>query len=93
MNRPVIHNRLLSAWLHRVANALFVCCLTLAGASLLAVSVQPGSTWQSFAYGLIYATPGIFLFVLLVNPDRFSAVEGIAGDDGYDELRDKPRPN
>ena len=86
MRRPVIHNRRLSGGLHRVVNALFGCFL-LAGLGALGLGYFSSSSWlSSLSFLGICLTPVAFIALLLVDPQRFSLIEGVAGDLGNDEL-------
>ena len=81
----MIHNRHLSETLHRICNATI-------GFFAMATT----SLWVNSLVPLRFQTMGLVLAFILtasatcalavVNPNRFSIVEGIAGDAGYDEL-------
>lgn len=82
----MIHNRYLPMWLNRV------CSGVLGAVVLAAISsiwfAEPSGTWRHvlsrcLLWGSVPA--GI---VLACFSHRFSIVEGVAGDDGYDELRE-----
>ena len=82
-----IHNRYLPAWAHRLANA------ALAAASLIGIAVlgfnllSPMSKLKEVCWWLVWAAAPVGLAVSFLNPRRFSLVNGIGGDVGYDELR------
>ncbi len=80
-----IHNRYLPPWAHRLANGV-TASLALAtagafGAGHLGCDSSPGKA----CLALLYASPA-GLFASCADPARFSLVEGVAGEDGYDEL-------
>jgi hypothetical protein len=73
----------LPQWAHRIANGV-VASLLLAlvgvwGTSALAAGSLP---WKVFAVVLYVSPTGVL--VSLLNPARFTLVEGIGGEDGYD---------
>ncbi len=80
-----VYNRYLPQWVHRIANGVMASlALALSGAfgtGQLACDTFFGKVCLT----LLYASPA-GLLVSCVDPTKFSLVEGIAGDDGYDEL-------
>jgi hypothetical protein len=80
-----LHNRLLPTWLHRLANGFLVwsCLLT-----ALAVAAPYGGkgvvSWLLTA--LLYVSPLLACLAAYFTP-RWSLAEGLAGADGYHELR------
>ncbi|MBL9091249.1 MAG: hypothetical protein JNL96_08490 [Planctomycetaceae bacterium] len=88
----MLHNRSLPLWLHRTCNGL------LGAGVLLAVGGlglgAPADGWRHIlARCLIWASVPVGI-ALVALTRRFSLVEGVAGDMGYDELRetDKDEP-
>jgi len=81
-----IHNRYLPQWLHRLFNAVLVGALsvTLGIVGLTAFSTIPVLSWL-FA-GLLFGSPLLAVAAALMA-HKFSVVRGIAGTDGYDELK------
>ncbi|MFB3895047.1 MAG: hypothetical protein ACE14V_01975 [bacterium] len=80
-----IHNCYLPEWLHRLCNGIYssVLCFTIATAGL--VYCQSYKLLYILSLCLYYLTiPVGILAAIFVN--RFSIVEGCAGEDGYDEL-------
>jgi hypothetical protein len=81
-----IHNRYLPQWLHRIANgvmaALFLACF---GANVSCYLTAGSLPWNAAILLLRLSAP-IGLSVAMIDPRKFSLVEGVAGDDGYDEL-------
>ncbi len=80
-----LHNRYLPQWGHRIANGVMASlCLTFIGA--LGVSNLAGESllWRACLV-LLYASPA-GLLASCADPARFTLVEGIAWEDGYDEL-------
>ena len=85
----MIHNSYLPRWLHRVCNGV------LGSAVLLGIGSiwfgQPAGSWQHLlSRCLIWSSIPVGIILALVAR-RCSIVEGVAGGDGYDELR-KPPP-
>ncbi len=79
MKRPVLHNRRLPNGLHRLANGVmgsFSVAMILVGLSKL-VFVPAWLFLVCIPIGLLCA---------YFDPERFTLVEGLAGEDGYDEL-------
>ena len=70
-----VRNHYLPAWLHRLCNAL------LGSAILTTVSILLWPNLLMLWFGL-----AAFVGLLLLNPNRFSIVEGVAGGDGYADL-------
>ena len=85
MNRPVIHNRFLPGWLHRIFCGLFgaVVFVTL-WAWLLSVVPTEALAFEAL-HSAIWLTPVVSLLCFLAAP-RISVVRGLAGEAGYDEL-------
>lgn len=80
-----LHNRYLPQWVHRIANGVIASLLLALAGAWGTTALAPGSfPWKLFFIAL-YASP-IGLLASLLNPGRFTLVEGIAGEDGYDEL-------
>ena len=75
---PFVRNHFLPKWLHRFCNALL---------SALGIGVALLLLWPSLRSGMIAIA--VFFIMLLVDPDRLSFVEGIAGGEGYSDLEDK----
>ena len=84
----MIHNFHLPQWLHRLACGAFgTVVLVLLGLNWLS---QPPGSWRHFlsVCFLVLSVPaGV---VLACVADRFSIVEGLAGDAGYEDLGKKP---
>jgi hypothetical protein len=76
--RPFVRNHFLPHWVHRFFNAA-IPSLLIATALLMLLS----NLWIGIGSGLV-----VFIVLLLVNPDRLSFVEGVAGEDGYCDLND-----
>ena len=74
MPRPVLHNRCLPGWIHRLANGAI--------GGLLAVALV--TTFLSVR--LLWVAIPVVIVRMLADPTKFSLVEGCAGNDGYDEL-------
>jgi hypothetical protein len=86
----MIHNRYLPESLHRVCNAAVG--FFGVGAASFCVNAHIALRFQTV--GLIAAVILTILatcLLAIVNPKRFSVVEGIAGDVGYDELAENRR--
>ena len=89
MRRPFVRNHYLPRWLHRIACGGF-------GAMVLAL---PGLNWLGEPAGSWRHIVGLYLLflsipvgvVLACIAHRFSIVEGLAGDVGYEDLEEKPR--
>ena len=80
-----LHNRYLPRWAHRIANGVVASMLLALAGVVGTTTLAPGSLpWRVFAV-VLYASP-TGLLASLLNPARFTLVEGIAGEDGYDEL-------
>jgi hypothetical protein len=79
----MIDNRHLPLWLHRVCNGLFPAAL-LAGFSSFWFGAPTG-TWSHFvSLCLLWSSIPVGLFFAAAT-HRFSVVEGLAGDVGYEE--------
>ena len=81
--RPFVRNHFLPRWLHRFFNALLP-ALVVATAVLMLLS----NFWGGIGCGV-----AAFVVLLFVNPDRFSFLEGIAGEDGYCDLDEPVDPH
>jgi hypothetical protein len=79
-----IHNRYLPEWLHRIANAAVVGCIWGAATAYLWLSASTGSLWRTITGFALSLTPLLMVAMFFV---RFSVVRGVAGGEGYDELR------
>lgn len=84
--RPMIHNRHLPLWLHRVCNGLFGAALLVGMGSIWLD--EPADSWRHLVSRcLIWGSiPAGIILALLAH--RFSLVQGVGGGDGYDELHD-----
>lgn len=82
-----LHNRYLPQWVHRIANGVMASLLlALAGAWGTTALTCHSLSWK-VSLVLFYASP-IGLPASLLSPNKFTLVEGIAGEDGYDEQED-----
>lgn len=79
-----IHNRYLPEWLHRAVNASVVALIWGTATGYLWLSASPDSLWRTTAGSALSLTPVVLIGMLFV---RHSVVRGVAGGDGYDELR------
>jgi hypothetical protein len=80
-----LHNRYLPHWAHRIANGVMASLLlALTGAWLTSTLDSDSLPWK-MSLVLLYASP-TGLLASLLSPSRFTLVEGIVGEDGYDEL-------
>jgi hypothetical protein len=81
-----VHNRLLPAWVHRVANGAMAAAL-LGGLGSLGYSWFGGTTLAGVIckWCVLLAVPIGMAWAVLVT-GRVSLVEGVGGDAGYDEL-------
>jgi hypothetical protein len=86
--RPFIRNHYLPRWLHRVACGVFATAsLALPGLSF--IGRADGSWKHLIALVLIVLSlPAGIACACLAH--RFSIVEGLAGDAGYEDLDEKP---
>lgn len=82
----MIHNRYLPHWLHRLCNGLFGAAL-LAGIGSIWFDEPPGSWLHLLSRVLIWSSIPVGI-ILVVRARKFSIVEGVAGGEGYDELRE-----
>jgi hypothetical protein len=81
-----IHNRYLSSGIHRLFNGLFGAVIA-AGIGTAGVSfLSPENPLQVPSAWLLLLSPLVGVALMLLNPNRFSLVRGLAGDAGYDEL-------
>jgi hypothetical protein len=81
-----IHNRYLPQWTHRIANGVMEALLLALFAVSGAQFVPAGSPLWKAAILLLWLSAPVGLLVSLLDPRKFSLVEGVAGDVGYDEL-------
>ena len=81
----MIHNRYLPLWLHRICNGAFGAAW-LAGISSIWFTEPPGSWQHTLSRCLIWSSIPVGI-ILASLARRCSIVEGVAGEDGYDELR------
>ena len=79
-----IHNRYLPEWLHRIVNAIVVGSIWGTATGYLWLSASPESLWSTTTGWALALTPAIVMAMLFV---RYSVVRGVAGAEGYDELR------
>ena len=79
MKRPALHNCYLPDWMHRCANGAIggMAGIAVATLAMRFLSAPTAVLWL----GVISIVAGAAL-----NPQRFTLVEGCAGDVGYDEL-------
>jgi hypothetical protein len=86
--RPFVRNHYLPQWFHRIACGGFAAVvLTLIGLNWLS---QPSGSWRhilSICFLVLSLPAGI---VMACVAHRFSIVEGLAGDVGYEDLDEKP---
>jgi hypothetical protein len=81
---PMIHNRYLPLWLHQVCNGVLGAAL-LAGLSSIWFG-EPAGSWKHFVSRcLIWSSIPVGI-ILAFAARRLSIVQGVAGEDGYDEL-------
>ncbi|MDR3460664.1 MAG: hypothetical protein P4N60_24810 [Verrucomicrobiae bacterium] len=93
--RPFIRNHHLPPWLHRLACGVFVALLlALGGLSFLGPADGSGRHLTACCL-IILSVPAGILCACLAH--RFSIVEGLAGDVGYEDLDEqqdkKPKPS
>jgi heme A synthase len=85
--RPFIRNHYLPQWLHRITcGGLATVVLALLGLNWLG---EPAGSWRhvvSLCLLILSIPVGIICACLT---DRFSIVEGVAGDTGYEDLDEK----
>jgi hypothetical protein len=83
----MIHNRYLPLCLHRVCNGVLG-AVVLVGLGSIWFG-EPAGSWRHFlSRCLIWSSLPVSI-ILAVMARRFSIVRGVAGGDGYDELREK----
>jgi hypothetical protein len=82
-----IHNRYLPRWIHRIFNAVFGAALFVGAGALGLGSLRAGTWSWELSWWAVRFAPVVALILLFVNPERFSVVNGVAGETGYDELR------
>jgi hypothetical protein len=71
--------------MHRIANGVMASLLLAGAAAWLTTTLAVGSLPWRVSLVLLYFSP-TGLLASLLNPSRFTLVEGVAGGDGYDEL-------
>jgi len=82
----MIHNYYLPLWLHRICNGLFGAALLVGFGSIWLG--MPTDSWQNIVTAcLIWLSIPVGIILALAS-HRFSIVEGVAGEEGYDELRE-----
>jgi hypothetical protein len=89
-----IHNRYLPPGIHRIANGVMA-ALGLALVGSVGSGFVPGGSlpWKAAVLLFMLSAPIGLLIALLIDPRKFSLVEGVAGEDGYDELEaEEPDP-
>ena len=86
-----LHNRILPTWLHRLAQGL----LTLAAVPTFVAVATPyvRSSIVGWLLGILLVFSPILALLAGCLAPRWSIVEGIAGEDGYDELQVPARDN
>jgi hypothetical protein len=85
----MIHNRYLPQWAHRIANGLlgfFGCASAGAGGY---VTFESSSFLEEASGWLLLLSPLAGVAFTLLNPRRVSLAQGLAGEAGYDELRER----
>jgi hypothetical protein len=75
--------RYLPLWLHRIFNGLFPAAL-LAGFATFWIDQPPGSWRHVVSVGMLWSSIPVGL-VFAAMTRRFSIVEGLAGEIGYEE--------
>lgn len=75
----MLHNRYLPDWLHRAANGIFGSGLS-SLVAIAAMRILGAPLW------ILWLVLPVALLCTVLDPRRFSLVEGCAGDIGYDEL-------
>jgi hypothetical protein len=82
--RPFIRNHYLPQWLHRITCGAFAAaCLALLGSNSVG---EPSDSWRHIvSLALIIASIPVGIVCACVA-HRFSIVEGLAGDAGYEDL-------
>jgi hypothetical protein len=89
---PMIQNRYLPLWLHRVCNGVFGAAWFVGFGSIWLG--EPAESWQhTVALCLLWASIPVGILLAIVAR-RFSIVQGVAGSEGYDELHnnDEKKP-
>ncbi len=86
-----IHNRYLSEGAHRLANGALGAVFTL-GVGAVLWQKGPGPHWRELGHWLTLLSAPAGVALAFIPPSRFTLVEGIAGEAGYDEL-DSPESN
>src|SRR5579884_1720208 len=85
--RPFIRNHYLPFWLHRLACGVFA-ALMLALCGMSFIGQSDGSWRHLIALSLLILSVPAGIFCACVA-HRFSIVEGLAGDVGYEDLDEK----
>jgi hypothetical protein len=82
-----LHNRYLPQWVHRIANGLMASMgIALVGALGASTLACDSFLWKA-CFALLCASPA-GLLLSCADPAKITLVEGIAGEDGYDELEE-----
>jgi hypothetical protein len=80
-----LQNRYVPQWARRIANGVMASpFLALAAARLTSTVASDSLPWKT-ALVLIYSSPAA-LFASLLNPNKITLADGIAGEDRCDEL-------
>lgn len=87
-----IHNRFLPEWMHRVANGVLGVLLAATAGASGYLWFAPDSIGEGLSGWFLLLSPVVGLLLVIVNPARFSLVDGIAGEMGYDELETSGHP-
>jgi hypothetical protein len=75
--------RNLPLWLHRIFNGVFPAAL-LVGFGTCFLGEPTDSWWHFVSIGMIWASIPVGVFFAVIT-HRFSIVEGVAGEIGYEE--------
>jgi hypothetical protein len=78
---PLLHNRCLSDWAHRLANGAI-------GGGLASLVAYAAVRVLGVPLSAFWGVPLVALLCTVPDPCWFSLVEGCAGDLGYDELQE-----
>jgi ABC-type dipeptide/oligopeptide/nickel transport system permease component len=85
-----LHNRYLPLWLHRVCNGIFGITISATVACLGLSRFPPGHWLYRLSFILLWLSIPIGILLAMIA-QRFSIVEGVAGDFGYDEMEDNDK--